>query len=372
MTNLEGRVIRRRQVVSHRRPGVKSDIDVLRELAERLGCGEKFAFDVARRRVRRVPPRDRRRHRGLRGHHLRAHRPRGRRLLAVPVRGPSRHAAAVRRAVPPRRRQGEVPRRRAPPGGRGAGRRLTRSTSPPAATRSITTPARRRGRSAKLDRREAASRGCNCTRELAARLGVDDGWRVTVESRRGRVEFAAEVTAGIRPDTLFAPFHWGGRQAANLLTNPALDPTSRMPEFKLAAVRIVARARARRHGGPRVTRKKLAIIGNGMATGRLLDELAAPRRAAAVRRHRVRRGAARVLQPHPAQPRAARRRGGRHHAEAAGVVRRARRAACAPGPRSRGCRPRRAGCGPPTARSTTSTSPCSPPAASRGCRRSRG
>ena len=74
--------------------------------------------------------------------------------------------------------------------------------------------------------------------ELAGRFGVDDGWLVTVESRRGRVEFAAELTRGIRPDTLFAPFHWGGRQAANLLTSPALDPISRMPEFKLAAVRI--------------------------------------------------------------------------------------------------------------------------------------
>ena len=129
---------------------------------------------------------------------------------------------------------------------------------------------------------------------------------VTVESRRGRVEFAAEVTADIRPDTLFAPFHWGGREAANLLTNPALDPISRMPEFKLAAVRIAARPR--RPEARDVTRKQLAIIGNGMAAGRLLDELAPPRRAAAVRHHRVRRGAARLLQPHPARPRAGRRR----------------------------------------------------------------
>jgi assimilatory nitrate reductase catalytic subunit len=39
-------------------------------------------------------------------------------------------------------------------------------------------------------------------------------------------------------DTLFVPFHWGGRECANLLANPALDPTSRMPEFKVCAVRI--------------------------------------------------------------------------------------------------------------------------------------
>jgi assimilatory nitrate reductase catalytic subunit len=72
---------------------------------------------------------------------------------------------------------------------------------------------------------------------LAARLGVSDGEQLLVESRRGSVSFAALVSPDIRPDTLFAPFHWGGRQAANLLTIPALDPTSRMPEFKVCAVR---------------------------------------------------------------------------------------------------------------------------------------
>jgi len=74
---------------------------------------------------------------------------------------------------------------------------------------------------------------------LAKRMNVTPGARVVVESRRGRVEFIAEIDTSIRPDTLFAPFHWGGASAANLLTNPVLDPISRMPEFKLAAVRIV-------------------------------------------------------------------------------------------------------------------------------------
>jgi assimilatory nitrate reductase catalytic subunit len=46
------------------------------------------------------------------------------------------------------------------------------------------------------------------------------------------------VSSGIRPDTIFVPFHWGGDQAANRLTNPALDPVSKMPEFKACAVRI--------------------------------------------------------------------------------------------------------------------------------------
>lgn len=73
---------------------------------------------------------------------------------------------------------------------------------------------------------------------LAQRLGLVDGGRAIVESRRGRIEFEVSVDVDVRPDVVFAPFHWGGRQAANALTNAALDPTSRMPEFKVCAVRV--------------------------------------------------------------------------------------------------------------------------------------
>jgi len=75
---------------------------------------------------------------------------------------------------------------------------------------------------------------------LAASLGVAPGEELVVESRRGSISFRVRISPDIRPDTLFAPFHWGGRQAANLLTIPALDPTSRMPEFKVCAVRARA------------------------------------------------------------------------------------------------------------------------------------
>jgi assimilatory nitrate reductase catalytic subunit len=75
---------------------------------------------------------------------------------------------------------------------------------------------------------------------LAASLGAEDGSRLMVESRRGSVAFAVALTPDIRADTLFAPFHWGGKQAANILTIPALDPVSRMPEFKVCAVRARA------------------------------------------------------------------------------------------------------------------------------------
>ena len=74
----------------------------------------------------------------------------------------------------------------------------------------------------------------------AGHYGLAEGSGVTLVTRRGAAEFTVRVTRGIREDTVFVPFHWGGVQAANRLTNPALDPTSRMPEFKVCAVRIEA------------------------------------------------------------------------------------------------------------------------------------
>ncbi|MFD3574882.1 molybdopterin oxidoreductase family protein [Streptomyces sp. NPDC058644] len=73
---------------------------------------------------------------------------------------------------------------------------------------------------------------------LAARLEVGDGEPVTVVSRRGRAVAPARITSAIRSDTVFMPFHWPGEGRANSLTNPALDPVSRMPEFKVCAVRL--------------------------------------------------------------------------------------------------------------------------------------
>ncbi len=73
---------------------------------------------------------------------------------------------------------------------------------------------------------------------LGDELAVDDGDVVWLHSRRGRAAARVRLTDTIRPDTLFMPFHWGGRGAANLLTNPALDPASKMPEFKVCAVRL--------------------------------------------------------------------------------------------------------------------------------------
>ncbi len=74
--------------------------------------------------------------------------------------------------------------------------------------------------------------------ETALKYKINDGERVKVISRRGEGIFPALVVKTIRPDTIFVPYHWGDEKAANLLTNPALDPTSKIPEYKACAARI--------------------------------------------------------------------------------------------------------------------------------------
>jgi assimilatory nitrate reductase catalytic subunit len=79
---------------------------------------------------------------------------------------------------------------------------------------------------------------CEMHPKLAEAHGIADGDLVRVTSRRGSMTLPAKVVATIRPDTVFIPFHWAGRQAVNQLTNRALDPISKIPEYKVSAVRI--------------------------------------------------------------------------------------------------------------------------------------
>ncbi|OBK44749.1 molybdopterin oxidoreductase family protein [Mycobacterium kubicae] len=73
---------------------------------------------------------------------------------------------------------------------------------------------------------------------LAQRLGARAGDKVRLRTRRGEVVMTTRTDTGIRPDTVFAPFHWGGAACINRLTNPELDPHSRMPSFKVCAVAV--------------------------------------------------------------------------------------------------------------------------------------
>jgi assimilatory nitrate reductase catalytic subunit len=79
---------------------------------------------------------------------------------------------------------------------------------------------------------------CEIHPSLAADLGIEDRDLVTVTSRRGTITLPASVVATIRPDTVFIPYHWAGRKAANQLTQRALDPVSKIPEYKVSAVRV--------------------------------------------------------------------------------------------------------------------------------------
>jgi assimilatory nitrate reductase catalytic subunit len=74
--------------------------------------------------------------------------------------------------------------------------------------------------------------------DLAELCRLDEGELVRVVSRRGSAEGLVRITESIRPDTVFMPFHWGGSGSVNQVTNAALDPVSRMPEFKVCAVRL--------------------------------------------------------------------------------------------------------------------------------------
>ncbi len=72
-----------------------------------------------------------------------------------------------------------------------------------------------------------------------ARLGVAPGGPITVESRRGSVSLYARADDGTPRGAVFIPFCYY-EAAANLLTNPALDPYGKIPEFKYCAVRVTA------------------------------------------------------------------------------------------------------------------------------------
>jgi formate dehydrogenase major subunit len=70
-----------------------------------------------------------------------------------------------------------------------------------------------------------------------ARLGLKDGDRARVTTRRGSIETTVREGARTPPGSVFIPFHF--REApANCLTNDALDPTGKIPEFKFCAVRV--------------------------------------------------------------------------------------------------------------------------------------
>ncbi|MEJ2888768.1 molybdopterin oxidoreductase family protein [Actinomycetospora aeridis] len=236
MTNVEGRVLRRRRAVDAP-DGVRSDLAVLADLAARLGRGELFDDDprTVFDELRRASAGGKADYAGITWERIEAERgvfwpcPSGDhagtpRLFRQGFPTPDGRA---RFHVVHHRDAAEVPDDEYP-------YRLTTGRS--RAHYQSGTQTRRT--KALLDAEPEPA--VEVHPDLAARLGVADGGDLLLRTRRGSARMRVRLTSTIRPDTVFAPFHWAGEQTINDLTNPALDPASRMPEFKVCAVELTA------------------------------------------------------------------------------------------------------------------------------------
>ena len=73
--------------------------------------------------------------------------------------------------------------------------------------------------------------------EDAVRLGIENGEKVKVTSRRGTLITTARVVEKVSPKETWMPFHFPDGNA-NILTNAALDKYARIPEYKVCAVKV--------------------------------------------------------------------------------------------------------------------------------------
>ena len=80
---------------------------------------------------------------------------------------------------------------------------------------------------------------CSLHPSTLRRLGVAPGEHVRLSTKRGSIEIMAREDRAVAPDMVFLPFAYV-EAAANILTNPAVDPYGKIPEFKFSAVRVEA------------------------------------------------------------------------------------------------------------------------------------
>ena len=235
MTNLEGRVLRRRKAIEPP-AGVRSDLEILCALGQGLGHRRQFSYATSRdvfeelRRATRGGPAD---YFGITYERIEAEQgvfwpcpsvghPGTPRLFAdtFPTEnGRARFHAVSHRSI------AEEPTSEYP---------LYLTTGRLLAQYQSGTQTRRVRALQDL----AAKPTAEIHPATACAAGLVSGDRVTLKTRRGSATFAVKTTSTIREDTVFVPFHWGGEQSANILTNAALDPTSKMPELKVCATRI--------------------------------------------------------------------------------------------------------------------------------------
>ncbi|MCL8252128.1 molybdopterin oxidoreductase family protein [Aeromicrobium fastidiosum] len=239
MTGLEGRVLRRRRAVAPP-PGVRSELEVFAELAARLDAPGTWSTDPREvyDELRRASAGGRADYAGISYDRLDAgealywpcpdeQHPGTPRLFADAFPTPSGRARMVAvRAVGP-----DEPLRAEAPVWLVTGRVLQHYQSG-AQTRRV----------ARLN----DSMPCSYVEinpVLASRLGLEGVEDVRITSKRGTMVAQARISADIRPDTVFVPFHFAGDGMVNAVTNAATDPVSGMPEFKVCAVQV-ARAGA--------------------------------------------------------------------------------------------------------------------------------
>jgi assimilatory nitrate reductase catalytic subunit len=259
-TNLEGRVLLRR-AASAPPPGVRTDLDILCGLAERLGKKRFFTFATPRAvfdELRRATAGGRADYSGITYERIEAHQgvfwpcPSVSSGVAPGHKGAAATSATSVEKVEPNGTPRLFGDRFFTPNGRARFHAVRHgapaeepdreypiylTTGRTLAQYQSGTQTRRIGELVDL----APEPFAELHPRLASRHRVKDGDKVTLATRRGRATFVARVTNTIREDTVFVPFHWSGRGSANRLTNPALDPTSRMPEFKVCAARIATK-----------------------------------------------------------------------------------------------------------------------------------
>jgi assimilatory nitrate reductase catalytic subunit len=236
-TNLEGRVTLRRRVFDPP-DGVRTDVDVLCALASRFGAGSRFTYRTSRevfeelRRATAGGPAD---YSGMSYERMEAEdglfwpcpadgHPGTPRLFrdGFPTASGRARFHAVGHEPPAEERDGDYP--------------LFLTTGRVMAHYQSGTQTRRVAQLEALMPDPLAEMH-PVTADLAR---VSHGERISITTRRGKATFTLKVTTTIREDTVFVPFHWSGERSANRLTNPALDPISRMPEFKVCAARVAA------------------------------------------------------------------------------------------------------------------------------------